>query len=261
MEKKLVAYVDGSYMQKVVGYGAVILQEGEHLVTLSGATDKKEYTKSYQVGGEIAAVLSVLRWLRDQKIDSVSIFYDFANLEKWATGEYKAKAPLAVAFCRQLEELAIDIEWHKVAAHTGDRWNELADETAKNAIKTFCQERGDVPGIEENPSSQVASMATDKEVQLAAFAEEFVARLAYEDIEGCLKKITNGHTAVISIVSGGKKYGHLYIYNTDKKVFSPSAHDIRDPACAVKLISVLDNLKKDILAGDFDLMANIETKC
>jgi ribonuclease HI len=259
IKNSYVAYVDGSYMHKVVGYGAVILKDDEHLVTLSGATDKKEYTKSFQVGGEIAAVISALRWLSEQKIGSVSIYYDFANLEKWATGEYQAKAPIAIAFCKQLEELAIEIDWHKVAAHTGDKWNELADLTAKNAIKTFCQARGgaiDVCGENDVPSGNDGLSV--KEMELVAFVEEYVSRLAYENIEGCFKKISNGHTAVISVMSGGKKYGHIYIYNTDKKAFTSSTHDIKDVACATKLLGILNCLKNDIIAGDFDLMPNID---
>lgn len=129
------AYVDGSFIDGRVGYGAVILEEGEIVAEISGLVDTPDAFNSRQVAGEIRAVLEVLKWCERKGIDKVAIFYDFQNIEKWATGEYRTNTPMTQAYKKAVDQCKISITWVKVESHTGVPMNERADELAKNGAR------------------------------------------------------------------------------------------------------------------------------
>ena len=54
----------------------------------------------------------------------------------WATGQWKTNNPLTKAYAGEMQNLSnkISIFFHKVAAHTGVEYNELADKLAKEAL-------------------------------------------------------------------------------------------------------------------------------
>lgn len=124
-------YVDGSFADDCVGYGVVILKNGQLLKELSGMVTDELFTGSRQVGGEIIAVMEALAWCKTEHIDNISIFYDFDNLKKWATGEYSANTPMTKVYREYVQNCGINIQWNKVPGHSGVRWNERADELAK----------------------------------------------------------------------------------------------------------------------------------
>ena len=125
------AYVDGSYHagRKIVGYGAVILKDGEEHTRFSGRLD--EYTESHQVGGELAATMRVISWCKQNNITAIDIYYDYRGIEMWARGSWKTEKPMTQAYAKFMKESGIKVHWHKVASHTGDKWNDVADELAK----------------------------------------------------------------------------------------------------------------------------------
>ena len=84
------AYVDGSFIDGMVGYGAVVLDNDTIAAEISGCVDDPEAIGSRQVGGELQAVVEVLEWCKKNSISEIAIFYDFQNIEKWATGKYRA---------------------------------------------------------------------------------------------------------------------------------------------------------------------------
>jgi len=124
-------YVDGSFVGDNVGFGVVILKNDKVVRELSGTVTDEVFKGSRQVGGEIMAVMEALAWCRNNNIDNVSIYYDFENLKKWATGEYSANIPMTRLYREFVQNCGVNIQWNKVAGHTGVRWNERADELAK----------------------------------------------------------------------------------------------------------------------------------
>ncbi len=125
------AYVDGSYLDGSVGYGAVILEDGNIVEELCGPISDPDAVKSRQVGGELKAVTEVLSWCMEKGIPHIAIYFDFLNIEKWATGAYKTNTPMTIDYKRFIDSCPVKIEWHKVASHTGIPLNDLADELAK----------------------------------------------------------------------------------------------------------------------------------
>ncbi|MGI6049682.1 MAG: RNase H family protein [Acetivibrionales bacterium] len=130
------AYVDGSFIDGSIGYGAVILKDGDIIAELSGKVDSPQAIDSRQVGGEIQAVIEVLEWCKKEGIEEVTIIYDFKNIEMWATGRYKTNTPMTQAFKNYIDNCNISITWYKVDSHTGISLNDRADELAKMGARS-----------------------------------------------------------------------------------------------------------------------------
>jgi ribonuclease HI len=125
------AYVDGSYHagRQTVGYGAIILKNGEEESRFLGRVN--EYTESRQVGGELAATMRVIQWCKQNNITAIDIYYDYKGIEAWARGTWKTEKEMTQAYAKFMKESGIKVHWHKVESHTGDYWNDIADELAK----------------------------------------------------------------------------------------------------------------------------------
>ena len=88
------------------------------------------------VSGEIEASLFAVNKALEYGCSSIEIFYDYTGIEYWATGVWRAKKKETMAYRDQMNFFKgmIDIQFHHVEAHTGDRWNEKADDLAINAV-------------------------------------------------------------------------------------------------------------------------------
>ncbi|MBP5159539.1 MAG: ribonuclease H family protein [Lachnospiraceae bacterium] len=132
-----VAYVDGSFDVNTgrFSYGCVMLLEGE-TVTFSEAFDDEELASMRNVAGEIFGSMAAMKYCMDYGIGSVTIFHDYEGIAKWCTGEWKTtKKGTAdyVAFYREACE-RLKISFRKVKGHSGDKYNDMADRLAKEAL-------------------------------------------------------------------------------------------------------------------------------
>lgn len=129
------AYVDGSFLNKVIGYGAVIL-DGETIIhEISGKMDSK-YADHYQIGGELKATIESVSWAKSHGINDLHIHYDYKGIEMWATGKWKANKELTKSYQAYMVKQTLNLHFHKVAAHTGNKWNEVADKLAKDGSRS-----------------------------------------------------------------------------------------------------------------------------
>ncbi|NLJ48204.1 MAG: ribonuclease HI, partial [Candidatus Atribacteria bacterium] len=124
------AYVDGSYYNHKVGYGAVIIRNNKIENELFGRVPK-EFSHSRQVGGELFAVLQVVQWCQKENIPEITINFDYWGIQKWVTGEWKTNISLTKNYADFIHNSPIQIHWQKVKSHSGDLWNQRADELAK----------------------------------------------------------------------------------------------------------------------------------
>lgn len=205
-------YADGSYLGGITGYGAVILKGGKVIAELSGSVPASEVGGTHQVAGELAAVKQSLKWCQEHSIDEVSIYYDYLGIEKWATGRYKANQPLTREYAQFVRDCGIRIHWHKVAAHTGNRWNERADVLAKKGTA----------------SAAPAALADDTVSELVKTTDAWIEFLMVRGIEASFDKIYNYQFARVIIISDDKPVGVFDLYNTKKKRLSPYIHNFRD---------------------------------
>ena len=123
-------YVDGSYVRGRIGYGVVLLQDGVLRHTLQGVVTDSEAKSVHQIGGELMATMEALRWCAEQGLTAVHIHHDYTGIAFWATGEWKTNTAVTQAYAHFMRAQSVTVTWHKVAAHTGDYWNEMADRLA-----------------------------------------------------------------------------------------------------------------------------------
>lgn len=138
-ESGLKAYVDGSFStaHKRYSYGVVLLEDGEILETLNNSDEDKKYADSFQIAGECFGALNAIRWAINNKYKSITIYYDYVGIEKWATKEWRANKPVSKDYVSYFDRYSphIDVHFVKVKAHTGVEMNEYADQLAKKALK------------------------------------------------------------------------------------------------------------------------------
>ena len=133
----LVAYVDGSYEHSMrqYAYGCVLVLP-EDTVTLNGSGNEEDYVTMRNVAGEILGSEHAIQWAVEHGYSSITIYYDYEGIEKWANGIWKANKAGTQRYkefvAKQREK--IDISFSKVAAHTGVKYNEMADQLAKAAL-------------------------------------------------------------------------------------------------------------------------------
>lgn len=134
----VVAFVDGSYdnQSKFYGYGVVLVSKDGMTEELIGSDNNKDYVNTRNVAGEIEGVQHAMTHAVRKGYKKVAVFYDYMGIEKWAVGEWQAKSAIArdyVIFVTDIKR-SIDIEFHKVKAHSGIEYNEKADELAKRSL-------------------------------------------------------------------------------------------------------------------------------
>ena len=72
-------------------------------------------------------------YTRSRQEKKVASLYDYEGIEHWVTGKWKAKQLLTQRYRDYVQKSGVSIQWVKVAAHTGDYWNEYVDQLAKQA--------------------------------------------------------------------------------------------------------------------------------
>ena len=130
----MVAYIDGSFdkMKGIVGAGGIIFYNGEEIPFSFGTKDPM-YTTFWNVAGELLAAMHVMDFAVQKGAHTCSIYYDYMGIEMWATKRWKCNNDLTrqySAFATSIMK-QVSIHFCKVKAHTGDTYNEIADQLAK----------------------------------------------------------------------------------------------------------------------------------
>ena len=107
--------------------------------TLSCKGSEPPYLKMNNVGGEVNASMIAVKSAISMGYKLIRIYYDYAGIECWATGEWKRKKEGTKAYKKFIEENSKDIiiEFKKVKAHAGNKYNEIADDLAKQAVGIY----------------------------------------------------------------------------------------------------------------------------
>jgi ribonuclease HI len=126
-------YVDGSYLKGRVGFGVVILKDGTKIQEFFGRVT--EDTSTRQVAGELVATMTALDWCQQNDIREVEIFYDYTGIEKWAKKKWQANLPLTQRYQAYMQAIPVKVRFRKVESHTGNTWNDVADELAKKGTQ------------------------------------------------------------------------------------------------------------------------------
>ena len=137
------AYVDGSYDAGSGRFscGIVIVEtdaEGNSETTeLNAAFDDEEAAQQRNIAGEVMGSKLAIDWCRANEVKKVVIYHDYEGIGAWADGRWKANNDLTKGYRDFVADARKDmtIEFVKVKAHAGNKYNELADKLAKKALE------------------------------------------------------------------------------------------------------------------------------
>ena len=130
-------YVDGSYhaATKEFSYGMVVLIDGKE-EKFSQKMSDPELAQMRNVAGEIKGSEAAMQYALDHKIPSIIIYHDYQGIASWCNGDWKANKAGTIAyrdFYRKAKE-QVHIEFRKVKGHSNDKYNDMVDELAKEAL-------------------------------------------------------------------------------------------------------------------------------
>lgn len=138
-----IAYVDGSYdnKHKLYSYGCVIFS-GDSTYTLN-SVDFSEDVKTRNIAGELTGAKKAIEWCIEHGIQNLILYHDYIGIQKWAEHEWKCNIPLTENYQKFIDSIKdkICIQFCKCAAHTGIRYNEMADQLAKDAITEYLKKQ------------------------------------------------------------------------------------------------------------------------
>lgn len=132
-----ICYIDGSYDEKTKAYsfGGVLIYNGKEY-EFKRRFESDEYSLHRNVSGEIRGASYIINYSLKRGIKKLHIFYDYVGIEKWYKGEWKANTNIAIKYVNFAKKVKdkIEVVFHKVKSHTNDKYNDVADRLAKEAL-------------------------------------------------------------------------------------------------------------------------------
>ncbi|MCR8745017.1 ribonuclease H family protein [Romboutsia lituseburensis] len=134
----LEAYVDGSYEHclRAYGSGVVLIKDDIVVKTYSKKGDIKSLVEMRNVAGEIEAAKIAMEYCIYNDIKRLKLYFDYEGIEKWCSGAWKANKEGTQSYKKFYDTIKenLKVEFIKVKAHSGDKYNEEADKLAKKAL-------------------------------------------------------------------------------------------------------------------------------
>ena len=137
----ILAYTDGSYDDnlKKYSYGVVIVaNDGQTVLDrINGSSSNPKFLSSRNVSGEIFGAIEALNWAVANGHHSICIYHDYEGVKKWISNEWKVNSTISRIYKHIYEDKFKDIlqvGFVKVKGHSGDTFNDLADQLAKAAL-------------------------------------------------------------------------------------------------------------------------------
>ncbi len=135
---RLLAYVDGSYSEGLQKYsfGCILLTPEKRLLKKSGSGSNPDSLAIRNVAGEMLGAMFAVRWAIVNGYREIEIRYDYAGIEKWVQGDWKTGNELTRKYAEAMNRWKgqIEMKFCKVVAHSKDKYNDMADQLAKEAL-------------------------------------------------------------------------------------------------------------------------------
>jgi len=132
-----VAYVDGSFnvTTNEFAYGAVIFHEDKE-IHLNKKYNDEELATMRNVAGEIYGSMAAMKYAYENGIKKLTIYHDYEGIAKWCRGEWKTNKEGTINYKKYYDAASkrVKIDFVKVKGHSGDKYNDLADKLAKQAL-------------------------------------------------------------------------------------------------------------------------------
>ena len=78
-----------------------------------------------------------IKLAKEKGMKRLCIYHDLKNLSLWASGSWQAKNEYTQDYVRYVEDYSkyVDITFVKVKGHSANRYNDIADRLAREAIE------------------------------------------------------------------------------------------------------------------------------
>lgn len=130
-------YVDGSYRKDTeeFSYGVVFIHNGKEEYFKEKFYDK-ELSSMRNVSGEIFGSMKAMEIALKKEIKCIDIYFDYEGIEKWALGYWKTNKQGTIDYKKFYDNIKnkLDVNFIKVKGHSGDKYNDIADRLAKEAL-------------------------------------------------------------------------------------------------------------------------------
>jgi len=135
---EIIAYVDGSFSesQSAYSYGVVLIIDGKEKYFNERFDNDSEMLSMRNVAGEISGARKAMEYCLENGYNGIVIYHDYEGIARWCTGEWKANKKGTKEYKKYYDSVkeSINIRFEKVKGHSGDKYNDLADELAKSAL-------------------------------------------------------------------------------------------------------------------------------
>lgn len=130
-------YVDGSYNSKTneFSYGMIVLRDGKEFKFAQKFSDKELATMN-NVAGEIKGAEAAMRYAVENSLYNIIIYHDYEGIAKWCLGEWKTNKKGTKAYKAYYDSIKdkVSIKFIKVTGHSNNKYNDIADELAKQVL-------------------------------------------------------------------------------------------------------------------------------
>jgi ribonuclease H-related protein len=132
-------YVDGSYniFTERFSYAMVVVENEVILHIEKGYAEDNSQKQLRQIAGELEASKSAVRYVVEHHKKSVAIFHDYEGIYHHAVGTWERKDKSSKEYYefmnKMIKDFELKVHFVKVDSHTGDIYNEIADNLAKLA--------------------------------------------------------------------------------------------------------------------------------
>ena len=155
-----------------------------------------------------------VQWCLKNEYPAIKICYDYAGIEAWVTGAWKAKNALTKKYAEFMKESTaqISITFEKVAAHSGNHFNEEADKLAQKALT----EGNGIPKIKkEDYWFTIEDISWDDMESILELVQE---EIEAEQVLFSREEKTIAHGKTITIKTGNKDKVVVNHYTKGNKI-------------------------------------------
>lgn len=139
-----IAFVDGSYdrVSKTFGSGVAVLDLKNDTIEEFKVAGNDKWDQ-WNIVGEIEASKFAIKLGYEKELNKICIYHDLKNIALWASGSWQAKNEYTQDYVRYVEKYSenMEITFIKVKGHSCNKYNDIADRLAREAIEEYLYRR------------------------------------------------------------------------------------------------------------------------
>ena len=132
------AYIDGSFSESAdkYGYGIVLVIKRKIVEELSGSGSDNPLSNMRNVAGELVGAQRAIKYAKTHGYKRLVIHHDYLGVANFCTKRWPPKNGTTRRYQEFYQEKSqhLDIRFEWVKAHTGNEFNERADDLARMAL-------------------------------------------------------------------------------------------------------------------------------